>query len=55
MRAASVDRTSPWTEPAAVEAGPVEVVEAIGAAGDAPLGLLLRTFWYGLVHLATTW
>jgi hypothetical protein len=54
MRARGVERASGWTETLEVRVEPVEMVDAIGLAGQAPIGLLLRTFWYGLVHLFTT-
>jgi hypothetical protein len=54
IRALAGDQSSSWTDAAVVEVGPVEMVNVVSAAGDAPLSLLLRTFWYGLVHLVTT-
>jgi hypothetical protein len=54
LRSRGGEQTSDWTETLEVRVEPVEVVEAIGLAGEAPIGLLLRTFWYGLVHVFTT-
>jgi hypothetical protein len=54
MRALAGDRTSDWTQTLVVEVGPVEMVDLVGGAADAPISLLIRIFWYGLVHLFTT-
>jgi hypothetical protein len=54
LRATADAQASDWTQLAATRVGPVPVVDAASAAGDAPIGLLLRTFWYGLVHAWTT-
>ena len=49
VRAAAV-----WTETSLVAVGPVEIVSAASAIEGAPISLLLRAFYYGLVHLFTT-
>ncbi len=54
IRALAGDQESPCGQAAVVEVGPVEVVKLISAARDAPLRLMLRTFWYGLIHVVTT-
>jgi len=54
LRALGGGTASDWTETLEVRVEPVERVELIGLAGQAPIGLLLRTFWYGLVHVVTT-
>jgi hypothetical protein len=54
MQALAGERASGWTDTLEVEVGPVEMVDVVGAAGDAPIWLLARTFWYGLVHVFTT-
>jgi hypothetical protein len=54
MRALAGERASDWTDTLEVEVGPVERVELVGAVGEAPISLLARTFWYGLVHVFTT-
>jgi hypothetical protein len=54
LRALAGERASGWTDTLEVEVGPVERVDTVGAAGDAPAWLLARTFWYGLVHVFTT-
>jgi hypothetical protein len=54
MRALAGDQESSWTAETVVEVGPVEMVDVVSTARDAPLWLLLRTFWYGLVHVLTT-
>jgi hypothetical protein len=54
LRSRAGERTSEWTGAERAEVGPVAVVDPASAAAEAPIGLLLRTFWYGIVHWATT-
>ncbi len=54
LRALRDAESGGWTPEAAAEVGPVPRVDAVGTAAEAPVGLLLRTFWYGLVHLFST-
>ena len=45
---------SAWTEAQTVEVGPVEPVSVVSVTRGASLSLLLRTFYYGVVHALTT-
>ena len=54
VRARGDDLTSPWSETIEVRIGPVAGVDVRTEIENAPIGLLLKTFWYGLVHLLTT-
>ena len=57
IRAEAGDRSSSWTASQVTEIGPEVPADSADLAGnldEAPLGLLLRTFWYGLKHLMTT-
>ncbi|MCH7709871.1 MAG: fibronectin type III domain-containing protein, partial [Myxococcales bacterium] len=54
VRARSPGAAGVWTETSVVAVGPVEIVSAASAIEGAPILLLLRTFYYGLVHLFTT-
>jgi hypothetical protein len=54
MRALAARGQSPWTDRAVVEVGPVPQVGVTSIAREAPFSLLLRTFWYALVHALTT-
>lgn len=54
VRARSPGAAGAWTETSVVAVGPVKIVSAASAIEDAPISLLLRTFYYGLVHLFTT-
>jgi hypothetical protein len=54
IRGLAGEVASSWNRAAVVEVGPVEKVDLVGVAAEAPLTLLLRSFWYGLVHAVTT-
>jgi hypothetical protein len=54
MRAVAPGIASAWTEAQTVEVGPVEPVSVVGVTRGASLSLLLRTFYYGVVHALTT-
>ncbi|MBW2236345.1 MAG: hypothetical protein JRG85_13225 [Deltaproteobacteria bacterium] len=53
-RSAHGEVTSPWTPDIAATANPIPPVAITSATEGAPLGLKLRTFYWGLVHLFTT-
>jgi hypothetical protein len=46
--------TSPWTPDIGATANPIPPLAITSATEGAPLGLKLRTFYWGLVHLFTT-
>jgi len=46
--------TSPWTPDIDATANPIPPLAITSATEGAPLGLKLRTFYWGLVHLFTT-
>ncbi len=54
MRAVAPGIASPWTEALTVEVGPVEPVNVASVTRGASVSLLLRTFYYGVVHALTT-
>ncbi len=54
VRSLAASGASDWTETLEVEVGPVEFVEMTDPLSEAPWLLLLRAFWYGLVHVFTT-
>jgi hypothetical protein len=54
LRSVGGGAVSDWTETLQAQAGPVAVVDPRKTVDDAPLALLAKTFWYGLVHLLTT-
>ncbi len=50
VRAVSARKRSEWTPPLEANIGPVPMVPAASALENASWSLLLRTFYYGLVH-----
>jgi hypothetical protein len=54
VRARGAGLEGPWSPVLEATVGPVEKMDTLSAVEGAPFSLLLRTFYYGLVHALTT-